>query len=74
MTIHHSEYQDLLRNNKLWAAERLNEDPNYFEELALPQNPKFLFIGCSDSRVPLTSIIEAGPGDIFCSQEYSQSG
>jgi carbonic anhydrase len=65
MTIHHSEYQDLLRNNKLWAAERLNEDPNYFEELALPQNPKFLFIGCSDSRVPLTSIIEAGPGDIF---------
>jgi carbonic anhydrase len=65
MTIQHSEYSDLLKNNKLWASGKLKEDPKYFEELAQPQHPKFLFIGCSDSRVPLTSILESEPGDLF---------
>jgi carbonic anhydrase len=65
MTILHNDYLDLLRNNKSWASEKLKMDPEYFEELAKPQKPKFLFIGCSDSRVPLTSITESEPGDMF---------
>lgn len=63
--IQHNDYLDLLKNNKKWASEKLITDPSYFKELALPQKPKFLFIGCSDSRVPLTSIIESEPGEIF---------
>ncbi|MDQ1297218.1 MAG: carbonic anhydrase, partial [Bacteroidota bacterium] len=63
--IHHNDYSGLLNNNKLWAAEKLKTDPAYFEELAEPQKPKFLFIGCSDSRVPLTSILQSEPGDLF---------
>ncbi len=63
--IHHNDYSELLNNNKLWAAEKLKTDAGYFEELAKPQKPKFLFIGCSDSRVPLTSILKSEPGDLF---------
>jgi carbonic anhydrase len=65
MSIHHNEYLDLLNNNRKWASEKLKMDPEYFENLALPQTPKFLFIGCSDSRVPLTSITESEPGEMF---------
>jgi carbonic anhydrase len=65
MSIHHNEYLDLLKNNRIWASEKLKMDPEYFEDLAKPQKPKFLFIGCSDSRVPLTSITESEPGDMF---------
>lgn len=63
--IQHNDYFDLLKNNREWASEKLKTDPSYFNELALPQKPKFLVIGCSDSRVPLTSIIESEPGEIF---------
>jgi carbonic anhydrase len=63
--VHHNEYSDLLKNNRRWAARNLETDPEYFNELAKPQKPKFLFIGCSDSRVPLTSIIESEPGEVF---------
>jgi carbonic anhydrase len=65
MSITHNDYLDLLKNNRLWASEKLKTDPGYFEELARPQKPKFLFIGCSDSRVPLTSITESEPGELF---------
>jgi carbonic anhydrase len=65
MGITHNDYLDLLKNNKLWASEKLKTDPEYFEELSRPQKPKFLFIGCSDSRVPLTSITESEPGELF---------
>jgi carbonic anhydrase len=65
MGITHNDYFDLLKNNKLWASEKLKVNPGYFEELARPQNPKFLIIGCSDSRVPLTSITESEPGELF---------
>ena len=63
--IQHNEYTDLLENNRLWAAEKLKTDPGYFDELAKPQKPKFLFIGCSDSRIPLDLITESEPGEIF---------
>jgi carbonic anhydrase len=65
MAIQHNSYSDLLKNNRLWAADKLKVDPDYFDELAAPQHPKFLFIGCSDSRVPLTSVTESEPGEIF---------
>ncbi|HVN57393.1 MAG TPA: carbonic anhydrase [Bacteroidales bacterium] len=65
MTLTHNSYYDLLKNNKTWAEEKLRTDPEYFRELSLPQHPRFLVIGCSDSRVPLTSIIESEPGEIF---------
>jgi carbonic anhydrase len=63
--IQHNDYLDLLKNNKNWAAEKLNTDPGYFEELSKPQKPKFLFIGCSDSRIPLDLITGSEPGEIF---------
>jgi carbonic anhydrase len=65
MTIQHNDYLHLLKNNKIWASEKLKTDPEYFEELALPQKPKFLFISCSDSRVPLDLITESEPGELF---------
>ena len=63
--IQHNDYTDLLKNNQLWAAEKLKTDPGYFDELAKPQKPKFLFIGCSDSRIPLDLITGSEPGEIF---------
>jgi carbonic anhydrase len=63
--IQHNDYTDLLKNNRLWAAEKLKTDPGYFDELAKPQKPRFLFIGCSDSRIPLDLITESEPGEIF---------
>jgi carbonic anhydrase len=63
--IQHNDYTDLLKNNLLWAAEKLKTDPEYFNELAKPQKPRFLFIGCSDSRIPLDLITESEPGEIF---------
>ena len=58
-------YEKLLLENKAWAAERLDLDPHYFENLALVQNPEFLWIGCSDSRVPANEIVGLAPGEIF---------
>ncbi|MEK9830910.1 MAG: hypothetical protein VW420_08800, partial [Schleiferiaceae bacterium] len=49
-------YQRLLDNNKKFVAERLAEDPNYFDHLAEGQSPDILWIGCSDSRVPANTI------------------
>jgi carbonic anhydrase len=63
--IQHNDYTDLLKNNRLWAEEKLKTDPGYFDELAKPQKPRFLFIGCSDSRIPLDLITESEPGEIF---------
>ena len=65
MIIQRNDYSDLLKNNQLWAAEKLKTDPEYFDELAKPQKPRFLFIGCSDSRIPLDLITESEPGEIF---------
>ena len=60
-----NEYHQLIRNNKEWVAERLQEDPAYFEHLSQGQTPSFLFIGCSDSRVPAESITKTDPGKLF---------
>ena len=58
-------YERLLLENKAWAAEKLAEDPNYFANLARLQAPEFLWIGCSDSRVPADRITGTQPGEIF---------
>jgi len=59
------EYSDLLRKNRQWASEKLMTDPDYFSELSRPQKPKFLIIGCSDSRIPIDLITGSEPGEIF---------
>lgn len=63
--VHHNDYLDLLVNNCQWASERLKEDPEYFTNLAKPQKPIFLFIGCSDSRIPLDMVTGSTPGELF---------
>lgn len=58
-------YQKLLSDNKSWAAEKVELDPDYFKRLAGLQKPEFLWIGCSDSRVPANEITNTQPGEIF---------
>jgi len=58
-------YKQLLENNKQWVASQLAQDPIYFDKLAHSQNPEYLWIGCSDSRVPANQITGTSPGDIF---------
>lgn len=58
-------YEKLLLENKAWAAEKKSEDPEYFERLSQLQTPEFLWIGCSDSRVPANEITGTQPGEIF---------
>lgn len=59
------DYTKLLLANKAWAKERLSVDEDYFEKLSKDQNPQFLWIGCSDSRVPAEEVTNAQPGEVF---------
>jgi len=58
-------YLKLLENNKKWVADQLSVDPTYFDKLAQSQHPEYLWIGCSDSRVPANQITGTQPGDVF---------
>ena len=58
-------YARLIENNKTWVAEQLQLDPSFFENLSKGQAPEYLWIGCSDSRVPANQITNTMPGDIF---------
>ena len=58
-------YEKLLLENKAWAAEKVEQDPQFFDRLAHLQTPEFLWIGCSDSRVPANEITGTNPGEIF---------
>jgi carbonic anhydrase len=58
-------YEKLLLENKGWAAEQVEKDPDFFDRLAHLQTPEFLWIGCSDSRVPANEITGTQPGEIF---------
>ena len=58
-------YEKLLLENKAWASEKVSDDPDYFNRLAEIQKPEFLWIGCSDSRVPANEITGTQPGEIF---------
>jgi carbonic anhydrase len=52
-------------NNRIWAQEKLEEDAEYFMDLAKEQRPEYLWIGCADSRVPANEVIGAAPGELF---------
>ncbi|MBI2794873.1 MAG: carbonic anhydrase [Ignavibacteria bacterium] len=58
-------YQRLLLNNKAWVQDKLNLHRDFFERSAADQRPEFLWIGCSDSRVPAEEITGAEPGELF---------
>ncbi len=58
-------YEKILRDNKIWAAEKLATNPDFFSTLAKAQTPEFLYIGCSDSRVPANQITCTNPGELF---------
>jgi carbonic anhydrase len=58
-------YLRLLENNKTWVREQLDLDPTYFEKLSKGQSPEYLWIGCSDSRVPANQITGTEPGEVF---------
>lgn len=57
--------KELFANNRAWAAERVKRDPTFFLRLAGQQAPDFLWIGCSDSRVPANEIVGLDPGEMF---------
>jgi carbonic anhydrase len=56
---------DLLERNKAWAEKMRAEDPGFFKRLSAQQAPKYLWIGCSDSRVPANQIMGLAPGEVF---------
>jgi carbonic anhydrase len=58
-------FEKLLLENKAWAEEIKQREPDYFARLAKDQTPEFLWIGCADSRVPAEIIVNAEPGEIF---------
>jgi carbonic anhydrase len=58
-------YLKLFDNNKEWVKEQLKKDPEYFTKLANGQKPEYLWIGCSDSRVPANEITGTNPGEMF---------
>ena len=60
-----SSLQHLFDNNRAWAARMELERPGFFEKLARQQTPKYLWIGCADSRVPANEIIALDPGEVF---------
>lgn len=59
------DYKKLILNNQAWIVDILEDKPDYFDILSKGQEPKFLYIGCSDSRVPIEEITNSRPGDIF---------
>ncbi len=61
----HITSESLLEGNKIFVAETLKEDPEYFTKLANGQKPPILWIGCADSRVPSNQITHTKPGEIF---------
>ena len=60
-----SNIQLLIDNNRAWAAQMVQQRPNFFSDLAQQQTPKYLWIGCSDSRVPATQLVALPPGEMF---------
>jgi carbonic anhydrase len=58
-------YKKLLENNQKWVAQKLEEEPGFFEEISKGQSPEYLWIGCSDSRVPANEITGTRSGEIF---------
>lgn len=60
-----NELNHLLENNRAWSERIRREDPEFFSKLSTQQTPEYLWIGCSDSRVPANQIIDMAPGEVF---------
>ena len=60
-----TDLEQLLRNNREWAERIKQEDPGFFKRLSQQQSPRYLWIGCSDSRVPANQILGLDPGEVF---------
>jgi carbonic anhydrase len=58
-------YEEIFENNRRWAAKLRTSDRAYFEKLSAPQRPEYLFIGCSDSRIPANEMMGVEPGEVF---------
>jgi carbonic anhydrase len=56
---------DLKANNRAWASRMVSRDPDFFKRLEQQQGPQYLWIGCSDSRVPANEIVDLAPGELF---------
>lgn len=56
---------DLLDRNRRWASDLKAQDPDFFSRLSSQQTPRYLWIGCADSRVPCTQLVDLLPGDMF---------
>jgi carbonic anhydrase len=59
------ELPDLLDRNRAWAAAMVRDEPDFFRKLTHQQTPRYLWIGCSDSRVPANEIVGLAPGEMF---------
>ena len=57
--------EHLIKNNKKWVSEMSTKDPTFFEKLGAGQSPDYLYIGCSDSRVPANEILGLFAGEVF---------
>jgi carbonic anhydrase len=57
--------EELLQRNRLWAEESVKRDPDFFRRLSAAQTPKYLWIGCADSRVPANQVVNMMPGEVF---------
>jgi carbonic anhydrase len=60
-----ADIEKLFKNNKEWSQRQLQDDPEFFNRLTTLQSPKFLWIGCSDSRVPANEILGLASGEVF---------
>ena len=60
-----NELKHLFENNRAWANKITQQDPSFFDTLSKQQNPEYLWIGCSDSRVPANEIVGLLPGELF---------
>src|SRR4030095_954083 len=58
-------YEQIFENNRKWVESKTAQDKNYFEHLAMEQNPDYRYIVCSDSRVPANEIMGLEPGEVF---------
>jgi carbonic anhydrase len=65
--------EKMLRGNREWADALTKDDPEYFEKLSKGQSPGSLVIGCSDSRIPVSTIMNAAPGEIFIHRNIANS-
>lgn len=64
-------YNEIFERNKKWVAEMTREKSDFFVEMSKGQSPEFLFIGCSDSRMPANQIMGLNPGDVFVHRNIS---